>query len=68
VRYASGLLISSDLSISEICFESGFGNISWFNRQFKKIRGISPKKYREKYTGEYLKSYVQHKESLQQVD
>ncbi|MBP93168.1 MAG: AraC family transcriptional regulator [Flavobacteriaceae bacterium] len=36
-----------DSSISEIAFQSGFNNISNFNRQFKLIKGKSPNTYRK---------------------
>jgi len=45
VGYACRLLIENSKSISEIAFHSGFKNISNFNRQFKKIKKISPSKY-----------------------
>lgn len=48
VGYASRLLIETDKTISEAAFESGFNNLSNFNRIFKKIKACSPKVYREK--------------------
>jgi AraC-like DNA-binding protein len=45
---ASKLLKNKDISISDICFGSGFKNLSNFNRQFKSITGISPKDFRKK--------------------
>lgn len=45
---ACKLLISTDLTISEICTESGFNNISNFNRRFLELKGIPPKEYRLK--------------------
>lgn len=48
VGYASRLLIETDKTISEAAFDSGFNNLSNFNRIFKKIRACSPKVYREK--------------------
>lgn len=39
-------LLHSDISISEVCFESGFLNVSHFNRTFKKFKGQSPRDYR----------------------
>ncbi|TAG31764.1 MAG: AraC family transcriptional regulator [Sphingobacteriia bacterium] len=32
-------------SIAEIAFKSGFENLSNFNRQFKKIKKLTPKEY-----------------------
>ncbi len=37
---------NSDSSISEIAFESGFVNLSNFNRQFKSLKGVSPSNFR----------------------
>ncbi|MFC5193863.1 AraC family transcriptional regulator [Bizionia hallyeonensis] len=37
----------TDSSISEIAYQSGFNNISNFNRQFKMIKGKSPNNYRK---------------------
>lgn len=36
----------TDSSISEIAYQSGFNNVSNFNRQFKMIKGKSPNNYR----------------------
>jgi len=35
-------------NISEVAAETGFNNISYFNRSFKKLYGISPKEFAEK--------------------
>lgn len=45
VGYACKLLNESSLNISQIAYNSGFENISNFNRQFKKIKGITPSQY-----------------------
>ncbi|MBJ6366918.1 AraC family transcriptional regulator [Snuella sedimenti] len=45
VGYACKLLIEEKYNISEICFESGFNNISNFNRQFKKTMKYAPTDY-----------------------
>jgi len=49
ISHSVSLLIQSHLSISEICYQSGFNNLSYFNRVFLLKYGISPKKYREKW-------------------
>ena len=45
---AKELLISSSLSISEIAFQTGFTDPSYFSKTFKSETGHSPKKYRQK--------------------
>lgn len=45
IGHACKLLIENKMNISGICHESGFSNISNFNEQFKKIKGISPSQY-----------------------
>ena len=45
IGYSCKLMIESKSDITSICFESGFNNISNFNRQFKKIKRMSPSKY-----------------------
>lgn len=47
--FASRMLVDSTMSISEICYASGFNNISNFNRLFKKNKKCSPKEFRENY-------------------
>lgn len=47
VNLATQLLMSEeDLSITDICFASGFTNISNFNRQFLRQKGIPPSRFR----------------------
>ncbi|PSL04520.1 AraC family transcriptional regulator [Cecembia rubra] len=46
IHQACQLLQDSDLSISQIAFQCGFQNLSYFNRAFKKLQGITPKAYR----------------------
>lgn len=47
VGYACKLLTDELYNISGIAYNSGFGNISNFNRQFKKIKGITPSQFKE---------------------
>ncbi|GGX67526.1 AraC family transcriptional regulator [Saccharospirillum salsuginis] len=40
-------LEASDKPITNICFEAGFSNVANFNRHFLKIKGMTPRQYRE---------------------
>lgn len=46
---AARALVDSTMSISEICYDCGFNNVSNFNRIFKKKKECSPKEFREIY-------------------
>lgn len=41
------MLGKTELSVTEICYRTGFHNINYFNRVFKKVYGISPTQYRK---------------------
>lgn len=47
VDAATRLLLETDRPITEICYNAGFGNISNFNRRFRKLKGLSPSEYRK---------------------
>jgi len=49
--YATRMLIESNKSIAEICFECGFNNISNFNRIFKKRQDCTPTEFRMNFKG-----------------
>ncbi|AUP78015.1 AraC family transcriptional regulator [Flavivirga eckloniae] len=49
ITIASKMLIETDLSVSEIGYESGFNNLSFFHRQFNKYKQKSPNTYRQLY-------------------
>jgi AraC-like DNA-binding protein len=44
--HASKLLAEKPMSITEVCFESGFNNFSHFNKSFKAFTGQNPSEYR----------------------
>lgn len=44
---ASRLLAEQTMSITEVCFESGFNNFSHFNKKFKAFTGQTPSAYRK---------------------
>ena len=46
LEYASALLVSSDLNVNEIAYESGFRNSSHFNKVFKEKYQVTPKQFR----------------------
>ena len=49
LEHSVNLLMTSNLSITDICYECGFENISWFYNVFEKKYKITPSQYRKKY-------------------
>lgn len=47
--FACKLLMNPDLSILDVCFDSGFNNLSHFNKQFRKATGVTPTEYRKRF-------------------
>ncbi len=47
ITIACKMLIETDLSVSEIGYESGFNNLSFFHRKFNQYKQISPNAYRQ---------------------
>lgn len=45
VSNACRLLINKDLTVQDVCYQSGFSNLSNFNRIFKRIVGQQPSRY-----------------------
>jgi AraC-like DNA-binding protein/quercetin dioxygenase-like cupin family protein len=46
IENACNALKDQEKNIETICYESGFNNISYFVRLFKKVKGTTPSKYR----------------------
>lgn len=46
IAYACELLMEGTLDVSQVCFSSGFNNLSHFHKQFKRIVGLTPGEYR----------------------
>jgi len=49
IGQACKLLIENQMSVKEICYESGFYNFASFHKCFKKITGKSPLKYQQEF-------------------
>nr|WP_315167104.1 two-component regulator propeller domain-containing protein [uncultured Flavobacterium sp.] len=49
LKYAAELLRKNVLTVSEVCYKSGFNNRSYFYREFKKLYNMTPKNYQLKY-------------------
>ncbi|MDB5279619.1 MAG: helix-turn-helix-domain containing protein AraC type [Ferruginibacter sp.] len=47
--HATSLLQDKNKSIADVCYECGFNNLSYFNRQFKNLTNRSPLEYRKQY-------------------
>lgn len=47
--FATRLLVDSQRTIAEICYDCGFNNLSNFNRLFKRKKECSPKEFRDSY-------------------
>lgn len=47
VGHAAKLLMQTDRSVGEICYESGFNNLSNFNRHFKVFHQMQPREFRK---------------------
>lgn len=52
IGYACKLLLEDKFNVAEVCYESGFHNISNFNRQFKRIMETTPSAYVKEYRGQ----------------
>lgn len=50
INYACRLLMDSDKDVGQVCFDSGFRNVSHFNQVFKAYKGISPLSFRKRLT------------------
>jgi len=49
IGHACKLLLSTDETINQICYRSGFNNVANFNRLFKKYRSCTPVEYRRRH-------------------
>lgn len=52
VGHACRLLIENNLSIKQLCYESGFNNFTSFHKYFKQITSKSPLTYQKEFMGQ----------------
>lgn len=46
IEYAKKIMSDPSVTISEVCYESGFNSVNYFIRVFKRLVGITPNRYR----------------------
>ncbi|MEO8961992.1 MAG: AraC family transcriptional regulator [Ginsengibacter sp.] len=51
IGHACNLLQNLELSIADVCFKSGYQNMTNFNSFFKRITSKTPSQYRKEYNG-----------------
>lgn len=49
INWICNMLISTDVPITDLCFEAGFSSLSYFYRIFKTSIGVPPSEFREKH-------------------
>ena len=52
IGYACKLLLEGEMSIAAVAFDAGFGNISNFNRTFKRLKEMTPSEFVLKFGGQ----------------
>jgi len=49
IGHAARLLLEGHHNVAEACYESGYNNISNFNKHFKEVKGLSPRDFLRQY-------------------
>lgn len=49
IQYAKAKMRATNMTVKEIALESGFENVHYFSRMFKKNEGLSPSEYKKKF-------------------
>ncbi|HFX4000336.1 TPA: response regulator [Streptococcus pyogenes] len=59
IQKAQQLLLYTNQSINEIAYETGYNTNHYFIKMFKKLNGLSPKEFRDRYKDNYqaIKGY-----------
>jgi AraC-like DNA-binding protein len=50
VGAACRLLVETDRTVTQVCYATGFNNISNFNRRFRELKGVTPRDFRHQYS------------------
>ena len=62
IEFACRQLIDSDMSVTEICYASGYNTLSNFNKQFRQVTEITPLKYKQQMKKMLVSSNVETEE------
>lgn len=54
IGHAAKLLLQGQHNVSETCYESGYNNISNFNKHFREIKGFSPREFVRRYEAQMV--------------
>lgn len=57
IKKAVDLLVSTDMTLSQIAYECGFSSQSYFNYIFKRKKGITPREYTKSVIERYMNFY-----------
>lgn len=49
IGHAAKLLMEGNYNVTETCYQSGYNNISNFNKHFKEVKGLSPREFIKQY-------------------
>jgi AraC-like DNA-binding protein len=52
IGHAAKLLLEGKHNVTEACYDSGYNNISNFNKHFKEVKGLSPREFMKQYQGD----------------
>ena len=49
VGLACRKLLETELPILDICLDVGYETVSYFNRRFRQVKGMTPREFRERF-------------------
>lgn len=54
IGFACRKLLESESPILDICLDVGYDTVSYFNRRFRQLKGMTPREFRERFHGHVL--------------